>query len=386
MSIINFNHDSSKLLNWVISGAEKTGYGSMLLIDIDPQDKLATVRTNTPFPRALTVDVSDVEDSADPAFIVFSASVLTGIANKVADGDSISISIDDEDDSTVHISSSTTSLSLSLSNMSDVTPIVEPVKAKETLTTVSAHEVIGALATASGLSPKNSSGYVDLFCDKDNLSVGVHSDRLVSKEIFPSSLTGDESYDMSLDGKSLSALKPLLKSEAIENMKIKQSLGVVSFELPIDVHFSEVKHVSYATPTVIAHREQTADPCDEEANQIATISRTALKSALSPLSSVVGKNGIVTLDTSNNSTVVVKISDSNNSARTVVLDAVIHDSAIIEVPLDGLVSIVRNITTAEVSVGTMSAGGERWCGVSPEHSDDDNPGEDITIAIPVVES
>ena len=137
---------------------------------------------------------------------------------------------------------------------------------------------------------------------------------------------------------------------------------------------------------MIAHREQTADPCDEEANQIATISRTALKSALSPLSSVVGKNGIVTLDTSNNSTVVVKISDSNNSARTVVLDAVIHDSAIIEVPLDGLVSIVRNITTAEVSVGTMSAGGERWCGVSPEHSDDDNPGEDITIAIPVVES
>lgn len=382
MPVISFDYDAAKILSWVISGADNAGYGSMLLVDVDDQGE-AVITTNQPFPRTMMAGASDTDGMSTTILsAAFPAGALAGIASKVEEGDFLSLKIDEETQDVIHVSNCDTSMSLT--NLYDVTPIITPMKAKTTLATVDAHEIVGALTTAAGLSPKTS-GHVDIHCDEEALTVGVSSDMIVSQEVFPSSLTGDESYHLSIHGKQLSPLKALLKTDFVDTMKIKQSQGAVRLVFPIDTEQTATNEVSIVIPTVIQHAEQHDNPCDVEINPIATIARTALKSALTPLSSVVGKNGSILIDTKNGSNVVVKITDENNTAKTIVLDAEINSENTVEVSLVGLSMALRNISTAEIVVGTMASEGDLWCGIVPDHEDDADTGADIIIALPVKE-
>ena len=225
MATLTFDDLTSKALKWVLSGADNSDYGHYIIISID-KDGFTKLSTNTPFGRSLEMQAENTE--GEYSDVAFAASTLSGLAKSVEEGDQLTLNIDNKKD-VIYISLASTTITVD--NLYDVCPVVASLRGKTTLTTVDASSVAQALTTATKMLPKN--GDVAIDCDSDRLTVSAISSELVSREEFPSTLPEGEESHILVSGKKLSPLNAVVRTGIVEDMKIKEERGVVSFVFPI---------------------------------------------------------------------------------------------------------------------------------------------------------
>ena len=374
MTVLVFNELTAPMLSWVLSGADNKDYGSYVTIDIF-RDDTAVISTNTLFARSMEMDV-DSDGKSHSASIP--ASSISGLASAIDEGDMLTIDVDDEKD-VVYVSCGSTTITLD--NMFDVTPQVPHIAGSDTIASVSsAYDVIEALGTAAKLSP--ASGSIHLDSTADNLSVSVVSDGMESKEVFPSTVVGDDEYHAMVSSKKLSALNALKKIDLVDSLSIKQEQGALSFVFPIDDPSTEATRLEMAVPTIPEFFSEVDSPCDEDITEFAAVGKTDIKTVLSPLTAVV-KNAVVEIDTSSGTTngVALAVKEKGAAAKTVVMDAAVSSTATVSVPLTMVMTALRNISTSQVILGVVNFEDSQWLTMMPSHDDDEDTGADLVIAL-----
>lgn len=377
MATLAFDETTAKALKWVLSGAENSDYGHYIVISID-KDGFTKISTNTPFSRSLEMKAENTK--GEYSDVAFAASTLSGLAKSVEEGDQLTLNIDNEKD-VIYISLGVTTITVD--NLYDVCPVVPNLKGKNILATVDAQSVSGALATATKMLPKN--GNVAIDCDSERLTVSTISTQLVSQEEFPSTLAEGEESHILVSGKKLSPLSAVVRTGIVEDMKIKEGNGIVSFTFPIPEDSIGIDSISLHVSTAVEnYHGEGGEFLEIEEDRVATLSVSEVKESLSPLTAVVS-DAQVTIDTTAENGVVLTIHSKGTAAKTFVLDATVDSSTTYTVSLSMFMAALKNISTAEVSVSTIDDDEKSWCVVSPDHDDDDNPGEDLIIAIPILE-
>lgn len=374
MTVLVFNELTAPMLSWVLSGADNKDYGSYVTIDIF-RDDTAVISTNTLFARSMEMDVESDGKSHSASI---PASSISGLASAIDEGDMLTINVDDEKD-VVYVSCGSTTITLD--NMFDVTPQVPHIAGSDTIASVSsAYDVIEALGTAAKLSP--ASGSIHLDSTADNLSVSVVSDGMESKEVFPSTVVGDDEYHAMVSSKKLSALNALKKIDLVDSLSIKQEQGALSFVFPIDDPSTEATRLEMAVPTIPEFFSEVDSPCDEDITEFAAVGKTDIKTVLSPLTAVV-KNAVVEIDTSSGTTngVALAVKEKGAAAKTVVMDAAVSSTATISVPLTMVMTALRNISTSQVILGVVNFEDSQWLTMMPSHDDDEDTGADLVIAL-----
>lgn len=374
MTVLVFNELTAPMLSWVLSGADNKDYGSYVTIDIF-RDDTAVISTNTLFARSMEMDV-DSDGKSHSASIP--ASSISGLASAIDEGDMLTINVDDEKD-VVYVSCGSTTITLD--NMFDVTPQVPHIAGSDTIASVSsAYDVIEALGTAAKLSP--ASGSIHLDSTADNLSVSVVSDGMESKEVFPSTVVGDDEYHAMVSSKKLSALNALKKIDLVDSLSIKQEQGALSFVFPIDDPSTEATRLEMAVPTIPEFFSEVDSPCDEDITEFAAVGKTDIKTVLSPLTAVV-KNAVVEIDTSSGTTngVALAVKEKGAAAKTVVMDAAVSSTATVSVPLTMVMTALRNISTSQVILGVVNFEDSQWLTMMSSHDDDEDTGADLVIAL-----
>lgn len=376
MATIAFNELSAKALKWVLAGTDNSDFGHYIIISID-KDGYTKLSTNTPVGRSLEMTAENTNDEFSD--VALPASVLSGLANSVEEGDQLTLDIDNEKESVFITLGSTT---ITVDNLFDLTPVVTGLRGKDILTTVDAGEVSNALSTANKMLPKN--GNVAIDCDNNHLSVSAISPQLVSREIFPSDLPEGDEYHVLVPGKKLSPLSTLVKTDVVTDMKIKQSNGVVSFVFPIADDMVGLDSISMNVATVVErYNGEGGEFLDEDESDIATLSISEVKESLTPLTAVVS-DADVTIDTTIPQGIRLEIKSKGTTAKTIVLDATVASNVAHTVPLSALMSALKNISTDQVFISSIAVDGkDAWCVLTPDHDDDDNTGEDIMVAIPI---
>lgn len=374
MTVLVFNELTAPMLSWVLSGADNKDYGSYVTIDIF-RDDTAVISTNTLFARSMEMDVESDGKSHSASI---PASSISGLASAIDEGDMLTINVDDEKD-VVYVSCGSTTITLD--NMFDVTPQVPHIAGSDTIASVSsAYDVIEALGTAAKLSP--ASGSIHLDSTADNLSVSVVSDGMESKEVFPSTVVGDDEYHAMVSSKKLSALNALKKIDLVDSLSIKQEQGALSFVFPIDDPSTEATRLEMAVPTIPEFFSEVDSPCDEDITEFAAVGKTDIKTVLSPLTAVV-KNAVVEIDTSSGTTngVALAVKEKGAAAKTVVMDAAVSSTATVSVPLTMVMTALRNISTSQVILGVVNFEDSQWLTMMPSHDDDEDTGADLVIAL-----
>lgn len=374
MTVLVFNELTAPMLSWVLSGADNKDYGSYVTIDIF-RDDTAVISTNTLFARSMEMDVESDGKSHSASI---PASSISGLASAIDEGDMLTINVDDEKD-VVYVSCGSTTITLD--NMFDVTPQVPHIAGSDTIASVSsAYDVIEALGTAAKLSP--ASGSIHLDSTADNLSVSVVSDGMESKEVFPSTVVGDDEYHAMVSSKKLSALNALKKIDLVDSLSIKQEQGALSFVFPINDPSTEATRLEMAVPTIPEFFSEVDSPCDEDITEFAAVGKTDIKTVLSPLTAVV-KNAVVEIDTSSGTTngVALAVKEKGAAAKTVVMDAAVSSTATISVPLTMVMTALRNISTSQVILGVVNFEDSQWLTMMPSHDDDEDTGADLVIAL-----
>lgn len=374
MTVLVFNELTAPMLSWVLSGADNKDYGSYVTIDIF-RDDTAVISTNTLFARSMEMDVESDGKSHSASI---PASSISGLASAIDEGDMLTINVDDEKD-VVYVSCGSTTITLD--NMFDVTPQVPHIAGSDTIASVSsAYDVIEALGTAAKLSP--ASGSIHLDSTADNLSVSVVSDGMESKEVFPSTVVGDDEYHAMVSSKKLSALNALKKIDLVDSLSIKQEQGALSFVFPINDPSTEATRLEMAVPTIPEFFSEVDSPCDEDITEFAAVGKTDIKTVLSPLTAVV-KNAVVEIDTSSGTTngVALAVKEKGAAAKTVVMDAAVSSTATVSVPLTMVMTALRNISTSQVILGVVNFEDSQWLTMMPSHDDDEDTGADLVIAL-----
>ena len=374
MTVLVFNELTAPMLSWVLSGADNKDYGSYVTIDIF-RDDTAVISTNTLFARSMEMDVESDGKSHSASI---PASSISGLASAIDEGDMLTINVDDDKD-VVYVSCGSTTITLD--NMFDVTPQVPHIAGSDTIASVSsAYDVIEALGTAAKLSP--ASGSIHLDSTADNLSVSVVSDGMESKEVFPSTVVGDDEYHAMVSSKKLSALNALKKIDLVDSLSIKQEQGALSFVFPIDDPSTEATRLEMAVPTIPEFFSEVDSPCDEDITEFAAVGKTDIKTVLSPLTAVV-KNAVVEIDTSSGTTngVALAVKEKGAAAKTVVMDAAVSSTATVSVPLTMVMTALRNISTSQVILGVVNFEDSQWLTMMPSHDDDEDTGADLVIAL-----
>lgn len=376
MATLTFDDLTSKALKWVLSGADNTDYGHYIIISID-KDGFTKLSTNTPFGRSLEMQAENTE--GEYSDVAFAASTLSGLAKSVEEGDQLTLNIDNEKD-VVYISLASTTITVD--NLYDVCPVVASLRGKTTLTTVDASSVAQALTTATKMLPKN--GDVAIDCDSNRLTVSAISSELVSREEFPSTLPEGEESHILVSGKKLSPLNAVVRTGIVEDMKIKEERGVVSFVFPIHDDAIGIDALSMNVSTAVEnYNGEGGEFLDDEEDEIATLSISEVKEALAPLTAVVS-DANVTIDTTGAHGVSLTITSKGTAAKTIVLDAEVASGTTYTVSLPMFMSALKNISTAQVIISSISVDGKpQWYILTPDHGDDDNPGEDLIVAIPL---
>jgi len=341
MATLTFDDLTSKALKWVLSGADNSDYGHYIIISID-KDGFTKLSTNTPFGRSLEMQAENTE--GEYSDVAFAASTLSGLAKSVEEGDQLTLNIDNDKD-VIYISLASTTITVD--NLYDVCPVVASLRGKTTLTTVDASSVAQALTTATKMLPKN--GDVAIDCDSDRLTVSAISSELVSREEFPSTLPEGEESHILVSGKKLSPLNAVVRTGIVEDMKIKEERGVVSFVFPIHDDSIGIDALSMNVSTAVEnYNGEGGEFLDDEEDEIATLSISEVKEALAPLTAVVS-DANVTIDTTGAHGVSLTITSKGTAAKTIVLDAEVASGTTHTVSLPMFMAALKNISTTNVS-------------------------------------
>ena len=176
--------------------------------------------------------------------------------------------------------------------------------------------------------------------------------------------------------------------ETLDTLLVKTGEGLVEFVLPFDdaEEETDIKSVSYRVPTLVTPLDPSSSPCDGDISPIFSIQKSILKESLTAIRDVVvGKNSIVSIDSTQDNRLVVRVSDNESEGKTVIVeDVIITDKTVLTASLATVVKAVSSVHNSLINVGKVSYKGDDWIALSAEFDDtveDETDNSDMIVAV-----
>lgn len=380
MPTISIDANSVHALNFVVRGAGKTDHESVIFVDLDGSGQATITNADSILKRSMVISVDD--DHGDEKTYAFRAKSIESILKKVDEDRSLSIGFKDDK---INIACGSSSVSLK-----DLYPYVVDMRRDPQLHDVSSTDAIFAIpGIVSAAKSASKDGIVAIADDGNGLTIGSGAGDLYTQEIIASTLLnpGDD-YHVRIIGGFLGELQVLNKMETLDTLLVKTGEGLVEFVLPFDnaEEETDIKSVSYRVPTLVTPLDPSSSPCDGDISPIFSIQKSILKESLSAIRDVVvGKNSIVSIDSTQDNRLVVRVSDNESEGKTVIVeDVIITDKTVLTASLATVVKAVSSVHNSLINVGKVSYKGDDWIALSAEFDDtveDETDNSDMIVAV-----
>lgn len=380
MPTISIDANSVHALNFVVRGAGKTDHESVIFVDLDGSGQATITNADSILKRSMVISVDD--DHGDEKTYAFRAKSIESILKKVDEDRSLSIGFKDDK---INIACGSSSVSLK-----DLYPYVVDMRRDPQLYDVSSTDAIFAIpGIVSAAKSASKDGIVAIADDGNGLTIGSGAGDLYTQEIIASTLLnpGDD-YHVRIIGGFLGELQVLNKMETLDTLLVKTGEGLVEFVLPFDnaEEETDIKSVSYRVPTLVTPLDPSSSPCDGDISPIFSIQKSILKESLSAIRDVVvGKNSIVSIDSTQDNRLVVRVSDNESEGKTVIVeDVIITDKTVLTASLATVVKAVSSVHNSLINVGKVSHKGDDWIALSAEFDDtveDETDNSDMIVAV-----
>lgn len=380
MPTISIDANSVHALNFVVRGAGKTDHESVIFVDLDGSSQATITNADSILKRSMVISVDD--DHGDEKTYAFRAKSIESILKKVDEDRSLSIGFKDDK---INIACGSSSVSLK-----DLYPYVVDMRRDPQLHDVSSTDAVFAIpGIVSAAKSASKDGIVAIADDGSGLTIGSGAGDLYTQEIIASTLLnpGDD-YHVRIIGGFLGELQVLNKMETLDTLLVKTGEGLVEFVLPFDnaEEETDIKSVSYRVPTLVTPLDPSSSPCDGDISPIFSIQKSILKESLTAIRDVVvGKNSIVSIDSTQDNRLVVRVSDNESEGKTVIVeDVIITDKTVLTASLATVVKAVSSVHNSLINVGKVSYKGDDWIALSAEFDDtveDETDNSDMIVAV-----
>lgn len=380
MTTINIDQNSVHAMNFIVRGAGKSDHESVIFVDLDGTGKATITNADPVVQRKMAISVSD--DSGEKRTYAFRAKSIESVLKKVDEDRSLSLGFKDDK---IHIACGATSVSLK-----DLAPYVVDMRPSRKLyDTTSTDAVFGLSAITSAAKSASRDGIVAISDDGTGMTIGSGAGDIYTQEILLATmLTSDDKYYVRILGGFLGELNTLSKIEVLDRLIVKTGDGIVEFSFPFDgaQEETDMQSVSYRVPTLVTPLDPSTSPCDGDISPIFSIQKSMLKEALSSIRDVVvSKNSIVSIDSTQDNRLVVKVSDNESEGKTVIVeDVIINDKTVLTTSLATLVKAVSGVHNSLVNIGSVDHKGDQWIALSAEFDDtveDETDNSDMIIAV-----
>lgn len=380
MPTISIDANSVHALNFVVRGAGKTDHEAVIFVDLDGSGQASITNADSILKRSMVISVDD--DHGDEKTYAFRAKSIESILKKVDEDRSLSIGFKDDK---INIACGSSSVSLK-----DLYPYVVDMRRDPQLYDVSSTDAVFAIpGIVSAAKSASKDGIVAIADDGNGLTIGSGAGDLYTQEIVASTLLnpGDD-YHVRIIGGFLGELQVLNKMETLNTLLVKTGEGLVEFVLPFDdaEEETDIKSVSYRVPTLVTPLDPSSSPCDGDISPIFSIQKSILKESLTAIRDVVvGKNSIVSIDSTQDNRLVVRVSDNESEGKTVIVeDVIITDKTVLTASLATVVKAVSSVHNSLINIGKVSYKGDDWIALSAEFDDtveDETDNSDMIVAV-----
>ena len=380
MPTISIDENSVHALNFVVRGAGKTDHESVIFVDLDGSSQATITNADSILKRSMVISVDD--GHGDEKTYAFRAKSIESILKKVDEDRSLSIGFKDDK---INIACGSSSVSLK-----DLYPYVVDMRRDPQLHDVSSTDAVFAIpGIVSAAKSASKDGIVAIADDGSGLTIGSGAGDLYTQEIIASTLLnpGDD-YHVRIIGGFLGEIQVFNKMETLDTLLVKTGEGLVEFVLPFDdaEEETDIKSVSYRVPTLVTPLDPSSSPCDGDISPIFSIQKSILKESLTAIRDVVvGKNSIVSIDSTQDNRLVVRVSDNESEGKTVIVeDVIITDKTVLTASLATVVKAVSSVHNSLINVGKVSYKGDDWIALSAEFDDtveDETDNSDMIVAV-----
>lgn len=374
--IISLDKTASTILSWVAGGASHSGHGEYLVIE-QLSNGDVSISTNNPIGKREMVVTPESNDSTQHSTYAVRAKAVAGIINKMGDDDSLGISL-----SPSSISFSCGNSSVQLNNMYERLFDVRGDHPDRLVTVADGYLAATMHRLGSSISPND---LIYFSCDGNELTLNSHSGDVYTQELVPvSNIASAGTQGFALTGGIVKPAKKIHDTLDVQDLSIYEGQGFVRFCFTQENGDVNVSEVSLTCPCPVHSYEDLNTPCSGQiATEIMKVEKKHMRAGLSSVSGVVGDDAFVSIDSTNEGRVVIKVSDVDGSAKTVIMEALTLTPVSIKVPLESLKTAIKGIGSKEIVFGTIVYDDEKWMSVMPVfNEDDDNEQGDTTIAIP----
>lgn len=376
MSDIKIDINSAEALKFVTDGAGKGDYDSLIFIDVKSSGE-TTISTNT---TATQRSLKTTADSPEEATVAIRAQAIASIADKVDEDQNMSISIKD---GKVFISVGSTSATLQ--DLSDHAIDVRKNITKHAVVNVDdAYMAIESIGRAVRAVSSNN-GVVNISGDKMGMAIGSGSEKIYTQELVTATLLGrNEEYRMEINANHLKSINKLSKMDVLDNIEVSEGIGFTLFTFPVNDATTTLGSVSLSAPTVVSARQNKSTPCDNDITPNLSVSKKDINNAIKALKGVIPGNGTVTLDSTQTGRVVIKVNDSDSDGKTVIVDAIVDNGAILSTSLANLQKGLQTVQSSDINIGKIEHNGKDWIAITALDEDDEESlgnNYDLVVAV-----
>lgn len=362
--------DQAVAIKWLITGAEKQGPGSLILVQVDESGNVQ-LRTNTT-PKSQLVEFGPADEEV-PVSAAIPQAALKNIINTIDDGDLLTVGIDDEKISLV--SAATT---LKLKNLDSYVFPVYPTVHGSRIVSGDAETLADTFDHISKSLP--SSGGVSLTNDEGQLSLISGGGNLVAAELVP--VTVSEDIDTTIPAQGVKMVAGVKKLPTLGTFTIKQTPGLVKFVF----NFSDgdpIKRVEATTPEEMS--PVTPDnPYHDNVTKIASLAKPELKQALNTLGAAGGGNTLITITTEDGGgDATLTVEGDLGEAKSIIVSDGAHSAGVVKAHVSALTSAIKSLKSPVVDIFASDNGNfTGWALLAnPADEEAEDPGYgDILVA------
>lgn len=371
MSYITLDYDAAQALKFVVSGTDKHDHTSVVFIDIEDGGKTTITTPFTSTRRSITLHAMEPE----AGHFAVRSQALVSVAKKVDEDQNMVVTFKDD-----KISVTCGSTSATLSNLYPHIVDTRTQLSSQLVSHVEAYTALKAISAAATRA-NGSDGVVSIADDGQAMTVGAGTELLYTQELLPPTVSDGDSFRFDIFGTLMSKIKPLSKLECLDNMTMYAGTGFVTFEFPIVDDSCHLRNVSYTVPTVVSSVKHDDTPCDGDITPALSIDKSVLKESLNSIKGVVSGKAIVSLDSSQDGRVVLKVSDEESNGKTVIIQATVLSKTILTAPISSLIDAVSSTPSSPVEIGTVYYRGSEWIALKSDFDEEEDAGGDIVIAV-----
>lgn len=376
MSDIKIDINSAEALKFVTDGAGKGDYDSLIFIEVRSSGE-TTISTNT---TATQRSLKTTADSPEEATVAIRAQAIASIADKVDEDQNMSISIKD---GKVFISVGSTSATLQ--DLSDhAIDVRKNITKHEVVNVDDAYMAIESIGRAVRAVSSNN-GVVNISGDKMGMAIGSGSEKIYTQELVTATLLGrNEEYRMEINANHLKSINKLSKMDVLDNIEVSEGIGFTLFTFPVNDATTTLESVSLSAPTVVSARQNKSTPCDNDITPNLSVSKKDINNAIKALKGVIPGNGTVTLDSTQTGRVVIKVNDSDSDGKTVIVDAIVDNGAILSTSLANLQKGLQTVQSSDINIGKIEHNDKDWIAITALDEDDEESlgnNYDLVVAV-----